>query len=100
VLQGSTIINNKTEPSDLAAMTGLPGPRNPDKAIRSYEKQIEKHLQKIDDLKNNPTVRPGMERMPRELIEAQQQRRIQKLEREVQTFRDNIEKIKRGKMDH
>ena len=42
------------------------------RSIRSLEKQIEKHQQKIADFKNNPTVRPGMESQPEEVIKAQQ----------------------------
>jgi hypothetical protein len=44
------------------------------------------------------TVRPGMENLPREVIQKQQQSRIQHLENEIQTFRNNIEKTLRGEL--
>lgn len=69
------------------------------KAIRSLEKQIAKHEKKIQDFKDNPTVRPGMENLPKEVIQKQQQRRIQHLETEINTFKNNIDKIKRGEID-
>ncbi|MFV3368493.1 hypothetical protein ACNFH5_09975 [Pseudomonas sp. NY15435] len=67
-----------------------------EKAIRSLQKQIDKHEQKIQDFKNSPTIRPGMENLPSDVIERQQQRRIEHLETEIRTFKNNIEKIKRG----
>jgi hypothetical protein len=45
------------------------------------EKQIAKHEKKIQDFIENPTVRPGMEHLSREVIQKQQQRRIQHLEK-------------------
>jgi RHS repeat-associated protein len=69
------------------------------KAIRSLEKQIAKHEKKIQDFKDNPTVRPGMENLPKEVIQKQQQRRIQHLETEINTFKNNIDKIKQGEID-
>ncbi len=46
------------------------------KSIRSLERQIELHEEKIAAFKANPTIRPGMENLPREMIERQQQSRI------------------------
>ncbi len=66
------------------------------KSIRSLEKQIEKHQQKLDAFKANPTVRPGMENLPENVIKQQQQARIRHLETEINTFKNNIEKIKNG----
>ena len=63
------------------------------KSIRSLEKQIEKHEQKITDFKENPSVRPGMENQSPAEISAQQASRVQGLEKEIQTFKNNIEKI-------
>jgi hypothetical protein len=37
-----------------------------------------------------------LEKLPKEVIQKQQQMRIQHLEKEIPTFRDNIEKIRRG----
>ena len=44
----------------------------------------------------NPAVRPGMEGQPKEVIEAAQQSRIRHLEKEIQTFKENIEKLTGG----
>jgi len=68
------------------------------KSIRSLEKQIKKHEQKIKDFKKNPTVRPGMENQPKDVIKAQQQKRIEHLQKEINTFNNNINKIRQGKM--
>jgi hypothetical protein len=59
---------------------------------------IKEHQDKIEDFKNNPTVMPGMERLSREMIEKQWQRRVDHLEREIKAFKGNIEKISRGEM--
>jgi len=69
------------------------------KSIRSLEKQISKHEKKVQDFKTNPTVRPGMEKLPKEVIQKQQQRRVKHLETEINTFKNNINKIKRGEID-
>jgi len=66
------------------------------KSIRNYEKNISEHEQKLEAFKKEPTVKPGMERLSKEVIEAQQAKRIQHLEGEIQTFKNNIEKIKSG----
>jgi len=67
------------------------------KAIRSYEKRINEHEQKLAEFKANPTVRPGMEGQPQEVIERQQAARIQHLETEIRGFRGNIDKILNGR---
>jgi RHS repeat-associated protein len=67
------------------------------KAIKSYEKRITEHEQKLAEFKENPSVRPGMEGQPHEVIERQQAARIQHLETEIRTFRANIDKIMNGK---
>jgi hypothetical protein len=66
------------------------------KSIRSLEKQIEKHEQKLADFKNNPSVRPGMENQSQEVIEAQRATRVRHLETEIRTFQNNIDKIRGG----
>lgn len=66
------------------------------KSIRSFEKQIEKHEVKIDAFKNNPTIRPGMENLPKDVIQRQQQSRIDGLTKEIDTFKNNIQKILNG----
>jgi len=64
------------------------------RGIRSLEKRIEEHVRKLQDFKDNPTVRPGMEKLPEEVISQQQQRRIRHLEQEIDTFKRNIEKLR------
>ena len=92
----------------LGVGTGSPNGFDPDedpdkdltkqqkKSIRSLEKQIRKHEQKIQQFRQNPTVRPGMENQPAHVIRAQQQARIRHLETEIRTFNSNISKIRRG----
>ena len=62
------------------------------------EKQIASHEKKLEEFRANPTVRPGMENLPKDVIEKQQQRRIQHLETEIQTFKNNIQKIMNGEL--
>ncbi|MGV7208649.1 hypothetical protein ACLB1G_12420 [Oxalobacteraceae bacterium A2-2] len=68
--------------------------REDGKAIRSLERQIEKHERKLADFKSNPTVRSGMEHLPQDVIDAQRAARIRHLEAEIRTLRGNIEKIR------
>jgi RHS repeat-associated protein len=69
------------------------------RAIRSYEKRIAEHKAKLEAFRNNPTIKPGMENLSKETVEAQQAKRIQHLEKEIETFQDNIDKIRRdGKL--
>ena len=49
------------------------------KSISSYEKRILEHQEKLEQFKANPTIRPGMENLPKEAIEKQWQRRINHL---------------------
>ncbi|MER9295712.1 RHS repeat-associated core domain-containing protein [Mesorhizobium sp. M0621] len=71
-------------------------PPEKQRAIRSLEKLIEEHQNKLADFKANPTVRPGMENQPQSTIEASWQSRINHLEKEINTFRNNISKIRNG----
>lgn len=66
------------------------------KAIGSQEAHIAEHLRKISEFKNNLTIRPGMENLPKEIIEAQQARRIQHLQQEIDAGRKNIQDILGG----
>jgi uncharacterized protein RhaS with RHS repeats len=68
------------------------------KSIKSLNKQIKKHEQKIKDFKDNPSVRPGMENQPKSVIEKQQKARIEHWKKEIKTFKENIKKIKDGKL--
>ena len=63
------------------------------KSIQSYEKLIQQHKKKIEDFKKNPTVSPGMENLPKDIIKKQQERRIMHLEREIKAFEKNINDI-------
>lgn len=67
-----------------------------EKGIRSLLKRISEHEKKLNDFKATPTVRPGMEGQPQEVIEAAQQARINHLETEIQTFKNNIQKLMSG----
>jgi hypothetical protein len=76
--------------SDMCKADDLPPARpltsSEEKAIRSYEKRIEEHQKKMDDFINNPTIRPGMENLSPEAIAAQQARRVDHLQKEINTF--------------
>ena len=64
------------------------------KAIRSLEKRIAEHRAKLVAFRANPTVRPGMEKLPPDVIRAAQQSRIEHLEREIRAWEDAIERLK------
>jgi hypothetical protein len=66
------------------------------KGIRSLEKRIAEHEAKLADFRANPTVRSGMENLPKEVIEKQQRARIQHLENEILAFRDSARKLLDG----
>jgi len=68
------------------------------KSIKSLKKRITEHMKKIEEFKKNPTIKPGMEKMPKEVIEKQQQIRIKHLENEINTFKENIQKITNGEL--
>lgn len=70
--------------------------KSAEKGIRSLEKRIAEHHEKLADFKANPTVRLGMEGQPESVIKAAQESRIRHLEKEIQTFKENIEKLKGG----
>lgn len=62
--------------------------------IRSLDKRIKEHRDKIEEFKKNPTVRPGMENLPKDVIKAAQERRILHLEREIKAFQTRINILK------
>ncbi|MBF0804060.1 hemagglutinin repeat-containing protein [Neisseria sp. 19428wB4_WF04] len=64
------------------------------KEIRSLNKRIKEHQDKIDEFKKNPTVRPGMEKLSEDIIKAAQERRILHLEREIKAFKTRINYLK------
>jgi hypothetical protein len=101
---GSTVVISLPAAAVAMAATGVEAAGGGAKAlsneaqrgIRSLEKRIAEHEKKLADFKANPTVRPGMEGQPKEVIEAAQQSRIRHLEKEIQTLKENIEKLRRG----
>ena len=93
------ISTDDTSGSPVAAKGAAKLTSRQQKSIRSLEKQISKHEKKLQDFKDNPTVRPGMEKLPKDVIQKQQQRRIDHLETEIDTFKNNIDKIKPGEID-
>ncbi|MEM6455316.1 MAG: hypothetical protein AAF772_09510, partial [Acidobacteriota bacterium] len=66
------------------------------KSIRSLEKRIAEHQQKLRDFQANPTVRPGMEGATEQAIRAQQAARIRHLKAEIRAFEGSIRKIRSG----
>lgn len=68
------------------------------KSIKSLQKNIEKHQKKIGDFKANPTVKPGMENLPKGMIKKQQEARVNNLKKQTNTFKNNIENIKKGSL--
>jgi RHS repeat-associated protein len=64
------------------------------RGIRSLQRRIEEHEAKIAEFRKNPTVKPGMEKMSKEAIKKQQEKRIAHLEGEVNTFKQNIQKLR------
>ncbi len=79
------------------AVTGGPKAlsKEAQRGIRSLEQRIAEHEKKLADFKANPTVRRGMEGQPKEVIEAAQRSRIRHLEKEIRTFKENIEKLRK-----
>jgi len=87
--------------SDKAAEVAKDGvqlSREAEKSVRSLQKQISRHEEKLADFKANPTVRPGMENLPDEVIRQQQLKRIEKIEKEIEIFKENIVKILEGEL--
>jgi len=91
-----TLVHNNYKNSKLFKALGA----QQKKSIRSLERQISDHQKRLQDFKNNPTVRPGMEGLPKDIIKAQQQQqqqqRIKDLGDEIETFKNNIQKILNG----
>lgn len=67
------------------------------KSIKSLEKNIKEHEDKLAEFKENPTVRPGMEDQPPDVIERQQQRRIRHLQGEIDNWNREINDILNGR---
>jgi hypothetical protein len=66
------------------------------RAIRSLEKQLRKHEEKLKSFRENPTPRPGTEDLSPEIQKQSIEGRLRHLEREIETFKKNIEKIQQG----
>ncbi|HYH95875.1 hypothetical protein [Hyalangium sp.] len=67
-----------------------------ERAIQSLERQIRKHEEKLKDFRKDPTPRPGTENLSAEIQQKSIEGRIRHLEREIETFKRNIEKIRQG----
>ncbi len=98
--------NNSDTSSNIdvsgATSTGTPPPDDDDnltksekKEIRSLTKRIKEHELKIKEFEANPTVRPGMEKLPKEIIEKQQLERVKHLQREIRVFQGRIGLLKK-----
>ena len=70
-----------------------------EKAINSLNEHMAEHAKKNAEFKANPTVRPGMEHLPKAKIEAQQARRLEHLQQEIDAARKNIQDILNGTSD-
>jgi hypothetical protein len=66
------------------------------RAVKSLEKRIAEHEDKVAEFESIPTVRPGMEGQPESVIQAAQERRVLHLKREIEAFRGAIKKIRDG----
>uniref|UniRef100_UPI00280C055E VENN motif pre-toxin domain-containing protein n=1 Tax=Neisseria mucosa TaxID=488 RepID=UPI00280C055E len=87
---GSQTTNAPTpDPDDEKQLTS-----SEQKEIRSLNKRIKEHKAKIEDFKKNPTIRPGMENLPKDIVKNAQERRILHLEREIKAFQKRIDAIK------
>jgi hypothetical protein len=69
------------------------------KSIRTYKENIAQHQEKLKKFKDNPTIKPGMEKLPKKLIKNQQKKRMDHLKKEMKTFKNNIKKIKKGELE-
>ena len=58
-----------------------------ERQARSYDKLAERHQRDADNMRENPTVRPGMEGRGEAEIRQQQEVRIRKQERDAEVFR-------------
>lgn len=74
--------NQKTDDAGLSA--------DDRRAIRSFRKLIDAHEKKLEEFCAQPTVRPGMEQMPLDRIQSQQEARIRRLQREIRRFEEEI----------
>lgn len=63
---------------------------NDRRAIRSFRKLIDAHERKLEEFRARPTIRPGMEQMPLDRIQAQQEARERRLIREIRKFEKEI----------
>ncbi len=79
-----------------AARGGTQLSKQAQKGIRSLEKRIAEHEKKLADFRANPTPRPGTEGLSKELQQQSIDGRIRHLEKEIETFRNNIEKLRGG----
>jgi RHS repeat-associated protein len=64
--------------------------------LQSHARNILDHARRLQEFQSNPTVRPGMEGLPRDVILRQQQIRVEHLRTEIRTFTENMIKILTG----
>jgi hypothetical protein len=67
-----------------------------ERAIKSTEKNIQEHEDKIKNFRENPTIRPGTEKMSDEIKQKTIDGRVGKLQKEIEKFKDYIKKVKSG----
>ena len=95
--QGFAVCGYELAPGYAQAAESAPSLSNQAlRGIRSLEKQIAAHEAKLAEFIKNPTVRPGMEGQSQAVIKAAQEARIRHLQREIDAFKGNIEKLKNG----
>ena len=70
--------------------------RETQKGIRSLERRIAEHEKKLSEFKANPTPRPGTEGLSKEIQQQSIDGRIRHLEKEIETLRKNVEKLRGG----
>ncbi len=58
-----------------------------ERSARQLERNAADHIARADEFARNPTVRPGMEGLPRSVIQRQQQERVARLRRDAALFR-------------
>jgi len=64
--------------------------------IRSYEITRAEHIDKLNNFIYNPTVRPGMEHLPKEVVRDQQLSKMHWLMGEIRNHTNQINRIRGG----
>lgn len=66
-----------------------------ERSVRSLEKLAEDHFRRAEEMRTNPSVRPGMEERSAQEIAMQQQRRFEKLRRDAEEFQRQADQIEK-----